>query len=856
MDKRKIKIKSQHIKKILKFLALPMILFIALFIYLKNGIYIEKLEFSSIHLEKLYIKLDKKLILNAKKVILNSQNQNTKNETSASKALQLIKDVKYIYWFFQEINLEEIFVNNYPVELVYKNNLFFVNSKNLLVKIDLKISDKNMQANINNFLLKDYNLSIIGSLAINPKTKFYNFKGKVDSEFLKSNVKFSLKREEIAYELDNIQTNNISKIFAVLKENNIHLPNDLELWVGGKVKADFYFIEKLNGFADFGKHRYYLDDIKAFGYVNNLKITLDDGIDPILSPHVRLSFSKQRLDFDYDKLYFNNYNLKQSKIYIDDMLNHKARIFIHIKSNNARLDYRVNKILKLYDITLPFLQNNGTTKTDLILKIPFDHPEKITYKGMFDIVNSNINISDFKINQANVELKKDKVEIKNASIISQLINGDFNASIDLKQKQGNFKTYIKQIILPQDSLNLQDKFLDLELNFDKNTSIYNKEFLTTMVLDQGLYIHIARLIKLKEYSKIMQKNKIHDGELTLNTINFQDFNIDLNNTTFDSFLLYKDNNPYEYDNFNIKIKNGDFNLTTQSNFLFVQKQNHDTNITLNNVNLLLSQKDTENTLDDLVDTNYNVFAQNVDIILKDYNKTLDFDKLNAKLKKDFIQASANRSESKFNLLLSKDKFSLQALKMDDDFLNTFMRENIFDKGEFNLYIDGNSTDFFKGKFLFKNTYLKDLKFHQQLLSFIDTIPSLLLFKAPTFNEKGFSVENAGVSFNRKKDLFEIDALNFNGDSADVLGQVKINLRSSKVDGLLELRTLKSATSVISKVPIINQIILGKDRQISTQIKLSGTIDNPEFKTQLIAQSLQLPYHLIKNIFELPANLIK
>ncbi|MBX1886160.1 YhdP family protein [Campylobacter peloridis] len=835
---------------------LPIILFIALFIYLKNGIYIEKLEFSSIHLEKLYIKLDKKLILNAKKVILNSQNQNTKNETSASKALQLIKDVKYIYWFFQEINIEEIFVNNYPVELVYKNNLFFVNSKNLLVKIDLKISDKNIQANINNFLLKDYNLSIIGSLAINPKTKFYNFKGKVDSEFLKSNVKFSLKREEIAYELDNIQTNNISKIFAVLKENNIHLPSDLELWVGGKVKADFYFIEKLNGFADFGKHRYYLDDIKAFGYVNNLKITLDDGIDPILSPHVRLSFSKQRLDFDYDKLYFNNYDLKQSKIYIDDMLNHKARIFIHIKSNNARLDYRVNKILKLYDITLPFLQNNGTTKTDLILKIPFDHPEKITYKGKFDIVNSNINISDFKINQANVELKKDKVEIKNASIMSQLINGDFNASIDLKQKQGNFKTYIKQIILPQDSLNLQDKFLDLELNFDKNTSIYNKEFLTTMVLDQGLYIHIARLIKLKEYSKIMQKNKIHDGELTLNTINFQDFNIDLNNTTFDSFLLHKDNNPYEYDNFNIKIKNGDFNLTTQSNFLFVQKQNHDTNITLNNVNLLLSQKDTENTLDDLVDTNYNIFAQNVDIILKDYNKTLDFDKLNAKLKKDFIQASANRNESKFNLLLSKDKFSLQALKMDDDFLNTFMRENIFDKGEFNLYIDGNSTDFFKGKFLFKNTYLKDLKFHQQLLSFIDTIPSLLLFKAPTFNEKGFSVENAGVSFNRKKDLFEIDALNFNGDSADILGQVKINLRSSKVDGLLELRTLKSATSVISKVPIINQIILGKDRQISTQIKLSGTIDNPEFKTQLIAQSLQLPYHLIKNIFELPANLIK
>lgn len=856
MDKRKIKIKSQHIKKILKFLALPMILFIALFIYLKNGIYIEKLEFSSINLEKLYIKLDKKLILNAKKVVVNSQSQSTQNETSASKAVQLIKDVKYIYWFFQEINIDEMFVNNYPVELIYKNNLFFVNSKNLLVKVNLKISDKNIQANIDNFLLKDHNLSIIGSLLINPKTKFYTFKGKIDSDFLKSDVKFSLKREEIAYELENISSNNISQIFDILVENGVHLPSNLALWVGGKVKADFYFIEKLSGFADFGKHRYYLNDINAKGYVNNLKVVLDKGIDPIVSPFVRLEFAKQRLDFIYDDLRFNNYDLTQSQIYIDNMLNEKAGIYIRIKSDNARADYRVNKILLLYDIKLPFLQNNGVTKTDLTLKIPFDHPEKITYNGSFNIINSNINISDFKITQANLTLKKDKLDIQNASVQSSMINGDFNASVDLKQKKGDFKTIITNLELPQDSLKMENKFLDLSLDFDKNISLYNKEFTTTLNFDQGMSVYVEKLAKYKNYSKLMQKNKVHDGELSLNTLNFQDFNIDINNTTFESFLLYKDNNPYEYDSFNIKIKGNDFNLTSASGSIFAQKGNDDVNITLNNINLLISQQDTENTLDTLENSTYNISGKNIDLILKDFNKTLDFDQFDAKIKKDYVKAWANRNESKFDFLLKENQMQIRALKMDDDFLNTFMRQNVFEKGEFNLYVDGNSTDFFKGKFLFKDTYLKDLKFHQQLLSFIDTIPSLILFKAPTFNEKGFSVENAGISFNRKKDLFEIDALNFNGDSADVLGQVKINLRSNQVDGLLELRTLKSASSVISKVPIINQIILGKDRQISTQIKLSGTVDEPEFKTQLIAQSLQLPYHLIKNIFELPANLVK
>ncbi|AJC86184.1 YhdP family protein [Campylobacter sp. RM16704] len=856
MDKRKIKIKSQLIKKILKFLIIPIILFIALFIYLKNGIYIEKLEFFSVNFEKLYIKLDKKLILNAKKITVISKDENIQSDSSLNKAFKLIKDIKYLYWFFQEFNAEKFFVNDYPIEFIYKDNLFFVDGKDLNVKLNLQADSKKIQITINEFFLKDYNLSIMGFLIINPQTKFYNFKGKVDSDFLKSNVNLSLKRKEVAYELENISTDNISKIFNILIESGIKLPKNLDLWVGGKVKADFYFIEKLSGFIDFGKHRYYLNDIKAKGYVRNLKIILDKDIDPIVSSFVKLDFSKQRLDFSYDELQFNDYDLTQSKIYIDNMLNEKAGIYIHIKSDNARADYRVYRILQLYDIYLPFLQNNGVTKTDLILKIPFDEPEKISYEGKFNIVNSSINIRDFKIIQADVDLKKDKLEIKNVKVQSELISGDTNASINLKQKKGKLKTYISKIVLPQDSLKLEDKILDLELDFEQNTSVYNKEFITTLNFNQGMDIYVNKLSKFKDYSKFMQENKIYDGELFLSTNDFYNFNVDLNNTTFDSFLLYKDNNPYEYDSFNIKIKGSDFNLTSLSGNIFAQKDNNDVNITLHNLNLLISQQDTKNTLYNFENSNYNIDAKNIDLILKDFNKTLDFDQFNAKIYNGNVQAWANRSESKFDFFLNENQFQVRALKMDDDFLNTFMRENIFENGEFNLYIDGNSTDFFKGKFLFKDTYLKDLKFHQQLLSFIDTIPSLLLFKAPTFNEKGFSVENAGISFNRKKDLFDIDALNFNGDSADVLGQIKINLRNNQIDGLLELRTLKSASSVISKVPIINQIILGKDRQISTQIKLTGFVDNPEFKTQLITQGLQLPYHLIKNIFELPTNLIK
>ena len=109
-----------------------------------------------------------------------------------------------------------------------------------------------------------------------------------------------------------------------------------------------------------------------------------------------------------------------------------------------------------------------------------------------------------------------------------------------------------------------------------------------------------------------------------------------------------------------------------------------------------------------------------------------------------------------------------------------------------------------------------------------------------------------ILFSRYKDDLAINALTFNGDSVDVLGIGDINLKKDTIDLELELRTLKAASELISKVPIVNQIILGKDRVISTQILVKGTIDKPKFQSQIIKEALQLPFSIIKNIIEMPA----
>ncbi|HED6688515.1 TPA: hypothetical protein R5002_001923, partial [Campylobacter coli] len=63
------------------------------------------------------------------------------------------------------------------MRILFKNDEFFVDNDLLFLKLALHREGKEINADIKNLLLKDYNLSIDGNLSINAKSEFYNFKG-------------------------------------------------------------------------------------------------------------------------------------------------------------------------------------------------------------------------------------------------------------------------------------------------------------------------------------------------------------------------------------------------------------------------------------------------------------------------------------------------------------------------------------------------------------------------------------------------------------------------------------------------------------------------------------------------------
>ncbi|WP_223228630.1 AsmA-like C-terminal domain-containing protein, partial [Campylobacter concisus] len=246
-----------------------------------------------------------------------------------------------------------------------------------------------------------------------------------------------------------------------------------------------------------------------------------------------------------------------------------------------------------------------------------------------------------------------------------------------------------------------------------------------------------------------------------------------------------------------------------------------------------------------------LFAKNGDIILKDLNKTLPFTSFSAEKKGKSTSLNGLAKQGRVGYFSDEKSINLDATDISGEFINGLLGTKSFEGGKFRLKMLGESTKEFKAEVRFFGTYLKDYIFYQRLLSFLNSVPSLLSFKTPDFNDKGFTVKNGKILLTRKGDVIEFLAIEMIGTSADIGGRGTIDLNSKKINIDLELKILKDASGIIDKIPLINQIILGKDRSLSTVIAIRGTTEKPEYSTQILQDALLSPLKIIRNVLQAP-----
>ena len=832
---------------------------------LKYGIKINDFEFYGVKLEQLYIKLDKKIIARAKQIRLPNFKKESKQKSSDERLLNLSKSVDFIDTIFQEISLENVQIgDDFKLKILFLDDIFFVDSPYL--NVDIKFQNEQQDGidlfSVRNLSFKDFNVSISGEGSADFDKNDYKFEGNFTSHELHGKLNFALKDTFLTYKAYDVEAGSIKNFIDEL-DRRIELNSEVKNWIYGYIVADDYELKEINGKADLAKNNFYLNDLNATANTKNLLVKFEKGLPAVNVGEANITLKNSKLKFDLISPIYNGKKLDGSSVVINNIFDEKsANLELLIKTKSI-YDETINEILKAYKIIVPVRQLSG--KMDASLKILIKLDEKslenfdeksVIANGEFKISDAVLEIAGSKFNTENALVKL--IDTTNLNIDAtgfglEFFKANAKVNIDLRKSTGEIKGTIESFDLKEKNdeiLAFKNEPFTAFLDFSKDdkTLLKIEPFGLDMSFRDENVISTKNSKFILQNSPVLKQNGVLDfDEISIKSNDFVDLDILAKEVKFDMPFLDKNGSKYENDDLKILVSKAGVKVDSASKKLSLDIKEKAINVKTQDLDLLvLDDNETRKQ-----STPLELLAKNGDIILKDLNKTLPFTSFSAEKKGKSISLNGLAQQGRVGYFNDEKSINLDATDISGEFINNLFGIKSFEGGKFRLKLLGESTKDFKAEVRFFGTYLKDYIFYQKLLSFLNSVPSLLSFKTPDFNDKGFTVKNGKILLTRKGDMIEFLAIEMIGTSADIGGRGTIDLKSKKINIDLELKLLKDASSIIDKIPLVNQIILGKDRSLSTVIAIRGTTDKPEYSTQILQDALLSPLKIIRNVIQAP-----
>ncbi len=797
------------------------------------------MDFNRFKISQLYIKLDNKITLKAKNINILPDN----NEQNSSKStLELIHYMKWIDMLFNKIELTNISIGDQKSYFIYTDNKFNFDNNDIYINANLARQNRNLNLSINQINLKDFNTTFSGYLELNFYDEIHKFRGKFNSYELQGDINLNIDNDILSYEVVNVTAPTIKQFIDALA-NAINLNSEIKNWIYGYIVATDYRLEIFKGKFNLNSSDLSISELYGKASANAPIVKFHPNVAAATASSVTVTFKNSNLIFDIKDATYEN--AKANVGLSINNLDSNPNLILDINTTSL-YNESINNILKAYDINIPILQNSGTLNSNICLNIDLSDI-KVRADGEFVLNNSTLDIAgaNFHSNHAKIILKDDKITIKDSHIKNDIFDANFSAFIDTSDQNAKFDSKFNSIIIPDliDIKNLDD---NITLDFKDDAIIKSKILGYDINLSQPITINIPSITPLKPYSKLINDLNLTKADIKITTNDFKNITARVNDANFNLPIISKKDGNYTDDNFTIEISDI-ITIKSHSGIINSTIIDGQINIFLDSAKINIES----NSIKGDFDKNIKFIANNSVLNVVDINRTVKFDHFSGSKNKDELKFDGEFDGGYISITEGKDILKAKGDGISAITVNDILDLNTFSEGIFGLKIIGKNSKNFKADLELKDTYLKDYKIYNQLLAFLDSIPSLLIFKVPDFNNKGFSVQDGIIRLQRIDDNLTIHAIDIKGANADIVGSGGINLSTNDIDITLELKLLKDASTIIDKIPLVNHILLGKDRSISTVITISGTIDKPDIKTQVITDVLTTPFSIIKNTLTLP-----
>lgn len=827
---------------------------IILILSLMHGINIESISMPKLKIRELYIKLDKKLIVEANQIEIKRESR-AKNSTY--EIYKLAKYGKYLNQFFQMISLKNIKYENEIVNILYKNDIFYLNSNYLTIDARLKEVNKgNLDIDLKQMILKDYGMELSGKVILDMKKNIYNYAGKFDILNINGKLNLYMEKEKVYYR---ISTQNFATLAPIMKyiESKVYIEPIVSAWIYKNIVAKEYKLNHLEGMFNLKTEEFFPFLMKGDATVKDATIKFHPNVTPAIADKINVELNDNTLSFKLTNPTYEKKKIHVNDIHIYNLLTTNTGIIVDLNSTSL-LDQPVQSILQAFKINLPITQKSGTNKSHIALDIKF-YPYAINAKGNFLVENSLLNIEgvDFFTKHAKIRLDNNRVFITNSNISYKNIfnantTGVFNTNT--KEYDGFANINALNIGLKNKSLlaikNLRNQPFSLMLN--KNTSIFSFHDLNTTLsfAPNNNKIKIDDISKYKDFSPLIKDYNLSTGKVEIKTKKFQNFDANLKLDDVSTPFYYKNKNIKDLD-INISTKADKIKAFTNDKKLqlFYDK---DLVVNLADLDIRVADMNHQSNAKNMILIN----GKNVNFKIKDFNSTILSDHFTLNIEKKHTSFISIYKNSQIGYEEYNGNFSLEATKLNDTFVNKALNSDIFKDGSFVLTVNGSNEGIFDGKVYISDSTLVGSSVFNNMMAIINTIPSLVLLRNPSFNENGYVIKDGEIDFKRINQIVSFSKIELHGYNTDISGYGYINLDSKSIDLDLQVKTLKDVSNVVKNIPLLGYIVLGDDKSISTNIKVTGALTNPQIKTQMFKDSVMTPVNIFKRAIESPFKLFK
>jgi len=833
----------------------------ALFIWLKNGIYANELTFGQYKVDGLYIKLNKKLILKANKVTI----PKSKTKPSFNNTEETFDKIKHLFTYFEYIDLNEIEFKNNQFKFLFADNILYIVSDDYEIAGNIEKYGTKLIADVSLLYLKKEKINIVGKLKYFLDKERLETEGTFDAYNIKGDFSAYKDNEDISFNIKSDEFSDLKTLTSTLPVKEI-----IKQWIAYKVEAKRYKLHYLRGKAKIINKEFHLDSSSLEGYavLKDVTIKYKNELDPILTDNLKLYYRDHALYFDIKDAKYRDRELKDNKLSITNMGKDKIP-FLNLNLNiRSEIDDVIHKILKAYNLNIPITQKGKNVYVNLNLTIPLKKKSAKRKKKIETQLKVNLSVGDIYFGKklkihvlnGNIEFEKGVVTLHNIHIENKFYSATVNGKIYPKTKKANLKLDIKYFNIGDNKnryFSIKNKNITLNLDYGKDIIKIPELNIEIIYKKKKNIIKLLDLKTIKPYIKKTYIN-IDGGTLNIVTEDFKIYNFTGRLKRNSCFFYGEDNICHTIVSCSGTIKKDKFIFNAFNKRLHIDM--HKSQINVKNLNIDLTEffkTKSSNKKKEKINSSktINIFGEKSKLRYGKYKLITDNYYIKVTPKGD-IYANGNLGSDKVKLIKTNNSLTIEAIDIKDSLLHPLINFNGLHNGQYTFKAYGNPNKVMNGEIVINGGIMRNFKAYNNTLAFMNTLPALATFSNPGFSKKGFHIKKGVTKYRKIGDKIIFDSIHIEGTSANIVGSGEIDLKRNTIQINLAIQIARELGKVVGSLPVLGYILMGEDKSMTVGLKITGSLSEPKVETSPAKEFLKLPLDIIERTLKSPSQLIK